>query len=284
MKSLFWGLAFCAGLISQTAVAERIAVAAWNVEAFNFGGNKPSAGSDPVNIALQLRDDFNQIGIFAFSELHRQASLEVMAVVAGSDEGRKYEYVFGTSGDSLRLGLMFDTDQYELVKSEELGFGLDPRGTRYPLAVTLRSKLTGKEFIVVANHFTRGKPANRQLQARELSAWAKAQDAPVIAAGDFNFDYDFDKRSGNKAFDQFMNAGVFHWQEPEVEIDTNWSDANGQDKYPNSYLDFVFAAGDAASWKSKSFVYRRYMDFPDSGETSDHRPVVSIFETESKRP
>jgi hypothetical protein len=43
-------------------------------------------------------------------------------------------------------------------------------------------------------------------------------------------------------------------------------------------LDFIFVAGPAQQWQAKSRVVVRPGDFPDSDETSDHRPVAGVVE------
>jgi hypothetical protein len=45
-----------------------------------------------------------------------------------------------------------------------------------------------------------------------------------------------------------------------------------------SILDFIFVAGPAQQWQAKSWVVVRPGDFPDSDETSDHRPVAGVVE------
>ncbi len=78
---------------------------------------------------------------------------------------------------------------------------------------------------------------------------------------------------------------MWKWLRPEELIDSNWSDVNPRlpldqrtDRYPDSILDFIFVAGPAQQWKAKSWVVVRHGDFPDSGETSDHRPVAGEIE------
>ncbi len=57
------------------------------------------------------------------------------------------------------------------------------------------------------------------------------------------------------------------------ELDSR-SGASGQDKYPDSILDFVFVASAAKDWQAESYVVVREGDFPDSDQTSDHRPII----------
>ena len=91
----------------------------------------------------------------------------------------------------------------------------------------------------------------------------------MIAAGDYNFDFDFNNLTGNRSMAIFLrrdasDRGAFVWKwiipgsEFEVTgsggdkrisllaefIDTNWADGNGngKDDFPDSILDFIFVA------------------------------------------
>ena len=59
-------------------------------------------------------------------------------------------------------------------------------------------------------------------------------------------------------------------------MDTQWSNRDGADAYPDSCLDFAFVAGVARAWQSTSRVIVRVEDFPDDETTSDHRPVELV--------
>ena len=56
-------------------------------------------------------------------------------------------------------------------------------------------------------------------------------------------------------------------------IDTQWSDDNGKDRYPDSALDFVFVANGAKDFEIDCEVVVRPNDFPDNNATSDHRAL-----------
>ena len=103
------------------------------------------------------------------------------------------------------------------------------------------------EFIVVLNHLARGNAELRREQARALRLWVAAQNAPVLAIGDYNFDYDFPTGKGNEAFEEFLSDDTWQWVEPAKLVDTNWSDRDedGVDDYPDSCLDFMFVSGKA---------------------------------------
>ncbi len=51
--------------------------------------------------------------------------------------------------------------------------------------------------------------------------WAEAQSLPMLAIGDYNFDYDFHTKMGNKAFQLFTKDGVWKWLRPVELIDSN---------------------------------------------------------------
>ena len=97
----------------------------------------------------------------------------------------------------------------------------------------------------------------------------------MIAAGDFNMDYDFPTAKGNSAFVEMLRDNIWSWAKPDPLIDTNWSDRDndGNDNYPDSMLDFCFIANAAKDWATECDVVVRDGDFPDTKETSDHRPI-----------
>ena len=71
-----------------------------------------------------------------------------------------------------------------------------------------------------------------------------------------------------------MLAGkIWLWVQPTEWIDTQWSDRNGKDAYPDSMLDFAFVSGPAKKWNPKCRVIVREGDFPDNNQTSDLRPI-----------
>ena len=114
--------------------------------------------------------------------------------------------------------------------------------------------------------------------AQKLVDWARDQNLPIIALGDYNFDYVFRTQQGNPAFYAFLRDNIWHWIEPQEMIDTNWFDPepDGVDNYPGSMLDFTFVAGPAREWSTTSRVIVREGDFPDDESTSDHRPVEVV--------
>ena len=129
----------------------------------------------------------------------------------------------------------------------------------------------------MTNHLARRDKQLRQFQAVGLREWARDSNTPIIAAGDFNFDYSFRTQKGNESFNVFMRDGIWEWIKPNPLIDTNWSGSGLVDTYPDSMLDFVFVANGAKDFESRCSVVVREGDFPDDDNTSDHRATVAQF-------
>lgn len=252
-------------LFQSNAVADNtIRVLAWNIE---------SGGSDTEVIIKQLKNEMPKFDILALSEVP-SAAIEKIS----NDLG--WKRLGGSRGGEDRLMLAWsdrfvNQQQVELRKLGDVEF---PAGNnRSPIFVKLKDKNTGKDFIVMNNHLTRGKEANRNLQADLLTKWIKGVGVPVVAVGDYNMDFDFKTRKGNAAFDIIQEGGYWNWIEPKELVDTNWADpdGDGMDNYPDSMLDFVFVNESAKGLKLQCEVVVRAGDFPDDKTTSDHRPVLT---------
>jgi endonuclease/exonuclease/phosphatase family metal-dependent hydrolase len=214
-------------------------------------------------------------------------------VDALSASGNTFLGVNTATGRSDRFVLAYNTKRLQILSGYEMHrYGdwlLNSQGNdgiwrhRSPLVGHFRDRESGVEFIVTVNHLARGNENIRRRQAGGLRKWAEAQSLPLIAIGDYNFDYDFHTKTGNMAFQLFTKDNVWKWVRPEKLIDSNWADNNPRlpldqrtDRYPDSILDFIFVAGPAKDWQAKSWVVVRQGDFPDSDETSDHRPVAAV--------
>ena len=89
-----------------------------------------------------------------------------------------------------------------------------------------RDRESGVDFLITVNHLARGNENIRRRQAAGLRKWAEAQSLPLIAIGDYNFDYDFRTKAGNMAFQLFTKDNVWKWLRPEELVDSNWADNN----------------------------------------------------------
>jgi endonuclease/exonuclease/phosphatase family metal-dependent hydrolase len=145
---------------------------------------------------------------------------------------------------------------------------------RAPLVAHLKLKSTGQEFLFVVNHLYRSRAEQRHIQSRQLNAWAATQTLPVIATGDYNYDWgvsdgDIDHDEG---FDHLTANGVFEWVRPQELIKTQCSNYN-------SVLDFVFASGAAQAWASEASIMESQEAYcPDDNKSSDHRPISATFD------
>jgi endonuclease/exonuclease/phosphatase family metal-dependent hydrolase len=258
-------------LLAADCGADELRFLAWNIE---------SGGNDPQVIATELRQ-IADYDVYALSEVDHN-NLPAYAKALRIASQRNFRAFHSVSGGHDRLAFIFDKGKLELVNFWELfaynGIAMNDGRHRSPLMAQFRQRANDRQFIVSVNHLARGNAKLRATQARSLRVWASRQTLPVIALGDFNFDYEFATRKGNPAYDEFIAQDIWHWVMPPELIDTNWSDdGTGQDRYPGSCLDFVFVAGKARQWNSTSQVIVRDGDFPDDDTTSDHRPVELII-------
>ncbi len=257
-----------APVIPNTSVTPAgISILAWNIE---------SGGSNTETILLQLQS-MPPFNVLALSE------------VPATDASRLADYfgmqsgLAGTSNGDDCLVLAWSS-RFRLVAGRDATQGhvqeFAPGWHSKPLAVHLQDSFTGRDFIVVNNHLARSDAILRSRQAELLVNWARDENLPIIAVGDYNMDYDFPTAKGNEAFAAMLTDGVYKWIKPKEFIDTNWADRNGDgvDDYPDSMLDFVFVAGPAMDWDVTAEVIVRAGDFPDDETTSDHRPVLTVVD------
>jgi endonuclease/exonuclease/phosphatase family metal-dependent hydrolase len=288
-------------LLGSNAHAQEFRILAWNVES-----NRPNqpAVSDPATIGSQLkelcRSPDTRPTIVALSEVEPKTFDGFRASVA-EGIGSDVDHVTSASGgfmDSDSLMLIADKNRFEILDSIELhryagiaaNFNISDANdaelgalrARSPLAVKLLDKSRSERFWVIVNHLARGEADLRTDQAKMLCKWAEDHPEPIIAVGDFNFDYDFHTQAGNDGFKAMMAGEVWTWLKPDPLVDSNWSDDRRVrdrrvDRYPDSILDFAFVANSAKKWNGKSSVVVRDGDFPDDEKTSDHRPLISKF-------
>ena len=142
---------------------------------------------------------------------------------------------------------------------------------RSPMFCKFKIRGTAIEFIFMVNHLARGNMALRNKQATGLKAWANSQTVPVIAVGDYNFDYSIDDGKGNQGFKNMVNGGVWKWARPTRLFQTQLSP-----KF-HSVLDFIFTAKLPNTWKADSWIRTDVIPAKDDNKNSDHRPLVGRF-------
>lgn len=184
-----------------------------------------------------------------------------------------YGKIFGTTGRTIRLLILYNKKVVKRLSAKEL-HQINPTGTyRSPLLAKFKHLASQRKFLFVLNHLARGSEKKRHWQAKKLNKWGKQQSLPVVAAGDYNFDWHAENGDSDHdlGYDLMTAKDVFHWMRPEKTIATHCSDYN-------SVLDFFFTANMPTSWIGKSWVpITNLNDCPDTEETSDHRPVKATF-------
>lgn len=246
------------------AAAETLVVAGFNVE---------SGAANPRVIAEQI-GPLQGVDVWGFSEVKNDAEGLILAEGASDGEPGIFESILGTTGDQDRLLIVYNSGRLELVQTGEI-HDLNIGGrVRAPLWAHFRVKPAGPEFIFLVNHLYRGSTAGRHAQARGLNEWARTRTVPVIATGDYNFDWHFQTgdTDHDDGYDLMTADEVFQWVRPPAPlIPTNCS-------FHQSVLDFVFVSGAAKSWQGVGeILFAQPTYCPDTTSTSDHRPVLARF-------
>ncbi len=243
----------------------RLAVLGWNVES---GGNNPFY----ISHQLSVLHGYDIVGLCEVREDFAPIYAEALAY--GEGYGRidpEFRYALGSTGRSDRLMIVWDARRLQLVAGPFEIDSLNDGRHRSPLYAQFRLLNTQESFIFMVNHLARGSEEMRQLQAAGLANWAARQTLPIFAVGDYNFDYNLDINQGNAAMTLFLQNGAFKWVRPaELTV------TNAALNY-NSILDFLFIAHKPRHWQVFSKILTEQFVFPDSDESSDHRPIQGII-------
>ncbi|MCG8527625.1 MAG: hypothetical protein MI748_14690 [Opitutales bacterium] len=278
LKVLLFAGIFVSG---TTANAQwRIKTLSWNIE----------SGESSLNQISTYLSDLEGYDIIGLSEVDPAWAANLVSAAEGG-EGAKgnsianFSYVIGSSGFDTRLMIIWDTDRFELVGSavELDNLNSATLSHRSPLYITLRRRVDHTSFIFMVNHLARGDEALRNAQAQGLKSWAMEQTLPIIAAGDYNFDYDLDEGTGNAAFNIMLDpvsvtedqvttpVTVWEWLKPTKMIKSQSSQSY------NSILDFVFVANMPGNWVYSSEILLTQIPFVDDTTHADHRPIDATF-------
>jgi endonuclease/exonuclease/phosphatase family metal-dependent hydrolase len=268
---------------TTTTAPISLRIASWNMQS-TMHADQPE--SDPEFLA-DLIGEKQGVHLWGLCEV---ADLDALREFErGAEEGENADYVaiLGKSGGGDRLAVLYNATvlqpvgrPFELKRQTQLSSGL-----RASLVVKFKGKRTGQEFLFVVNHLKRGGTQNstRLKQSENLNKWARGQDLPIIALGDFNYDYDPDlghlgvpNRDGG--FDALTDDGVFQWIQPSRLVKTQ-----ADDNF-NSVLDFIFVANAPFGWTGRSTILEREgdqaataNDFDDDDDNTDHRPVDAVL-------
>jgi uncharacterized protein YraI len=193
---------------------------------------------------------------------------------AAVGEAADYGSVLGESGGGDRLLALYDATRFTLINSWEEEPINTTGNTRAALVLHLRETTSAQEFLFMVNHLYRSRDEERHKQAELLNRWAARQTLPVLAVGDYNFDWAIAGSGHDRGYDLLTANNHFAWVRPDTLVTTQCS---GWPCQYNSVLDFVFTAGAAQSWRAEVEIVVVPGDFPDDNTTSDHRPVLARF-------
>lgn len=244
---------------------------ALNVVSYNL-----ESGDANIDDLVDEVEAFADVDVWGFSEVETDWVLDLVTA-ASEGEGADFQQVLGSTGGSDRLLIVYNADELEYIDDFEL-HRINPRvggrrRVRSALVARLRYRATGQEFMFMVNHLYRGRSDRRHEQARLLNEWVAEQGQPVIAVGDYNFDWDVVGGDGDHdlGYDRMTADGEFDWVRPEILVKTQKSPSY------NSVLDFVFVSRAAKPFARSSTIIVRDGDIPDDERMSDHRPVAATF-------
>lgn len=261
-------LALAVLVLTGQASAQTLTIAGFNVE---------SGAASPQVIANQI-GPLQDIDLWGFSEVRNANDGLILAQGAADGESGNFESILGSTGGEDRLLIVYNSDRLELIESGEINELNLGGNVRAPLWARFQVEPSGPELIFMVNHLYRSNNERRHAQARGLNEWARSQTLPVIATGDYNFDWHFQTGDTNhdNGYDLMTADGVFTWVRPPAPlVPTNCSSHK-------SVLDFFFVSGPAQQWQAESEILFPQSSYcPDSSTTSDHRPVLARFELDT---
>lgn len=247
---------------SISVTAQTVTVVSWNVE---------SGGSDNQTIRQRMAS-FQGVDLWGLSEVASVSAAGVFETGAEDGEAANFNRIVSTTGGGDRLAIIFNANRFRLVRSQELTH-INQGNHRAPLVAELQEITTNRNFLFMVNHLARGDAALRRRQATQLNEWVRTQTLPVIAVGDYNFDWDVvgGDQNHDLGYDNMTNGGAWTWVRPATLMKTQCSPQF------NSVLDFIFVNTAAQSWSGTSEILVVPNDCDPSPLTSDHRPVIGRF-------
>jgi hypothetical protein len=132
----------------------------------------------------------------------------------------------------------------------------------------------------MVNHLARGDNDLRRDQGQRLNERVRTQTLPVIAVGDYNFDFSVIDGDQNHdvGFDRMTADNLWSWVRPATLI-TSQCNPNF-----NSVLDFCFVNGAARNLALTSVILQEANDCCNPAANPDHRPLRTEFELGAVAP
>ena len=237
--------------------ATRLRVASYNIKHGEGSDNKVD-----LSRSAALLNNFHAdiIGLQEVDNLARRSGKIDQAASLGKQLNMESAFGSFMDYDGGRYGMAI-LSRFPIKKQYDIPLpeGLEPR-----IALACEIELPNKEVIVAVNvHFDYAKNDKvRFEQARHLASVLKKLEFPYVLLGDFN---DTPKSKTLRR----LSANSLEAEKPKSDQFT-FSSTD-----PRKEIDFIFAAP-ANRWKNlQCLVF-------DGPKTSDHRPVLAVFELENR--
>ena len=167
------------------AWSETVTVVSFNVES---GGD-----TNPSDVAADMRR-ITGVDLWGLSEVDRDPAARPFLSAAKTAGPGKFRYMLSRSGGSDRLAIIYNTERFDLLETQELhklryrSNGVLSNNMRGQLAARFRIKATGQEFVFAVNHLKCcGSGVDfRVKQVADIKDWAESLSVPAIVVGDFN--------------------------------------------------------------------------------------------------
>ena len=188
MRQLAFAVLICCSITALAA--EEITVIGWNAE---------SGDANPAVVAARI-EEIDGCDLWGICEVQNSTWASAFEQAAEVDENADFTAILGSTGGADQMLIIYDSDRFDLLDDFELHrINLGGR-VRAPLVAHFKIIGTDVEFLFMVNHLYRTKDFQRYEQARLLNLWASQQTLPIIAVGDYNFDWSV--AVGEKVHDQ----------------------------------------------------------------------------------
>ena len=177
-------LLFVAAPVRGQDTEQAITVAGWNI----------GLDDADINTIAARVAEIQGVDLWGFAEVNRTGAAHNLEQAAEKGEPGDFAAVTGTSGDPIRLVALYDDTRFDLLDWYEIDAINTTGNARAPLVLHLRETTSGVEFLFMVNHLYRTRDAERYKQAQMLNDRAEQQALPVIAVGDYNFDWAVKRR------------------------------------------------------------------------------------------
>lgn len=275
------------------APARPLSVWFWNLESPGHGHDAGEVKSADIDfLCRRIETDFRGVDLVGFCEVEPEWA-DALKGALERVTGDEFQLVLSPEGSHDSLAIAWRKRKFHRLDAlaerppqtvESIGgpFPVDGQPVRFrpSIFVRLQEAEGGQNLVFCVSHLARSNRANgprlRRMQAKILRDWLAQIQVPVIAVGDFNFDYHIKNGDQDQSgFSTLTEGDVFQWVRYPDPLVTTYGKC---EKHGDSVLDFIFAANEARQWPASSRILVREDDFCPDSDNSDHRPVRALFQ------